>query len=250
MKIVFLLPTNDKKTFNRIFMKSVHNLKRVADKIAFAINFQAPFSRYEAKKKVKKLLKMGFEVKYSYNNYETKKIGFIPFNKIRYDCALMYPNAEIYALCDDDFEFKLHIGAMIEDIIKQFDENNNLGIIQCSNNFFPFKNYLKKNRRYHTYFTDNGFFFRNIHHIDNNVLVYPSEALCVKGAGEETIIGLELASRGYDVWVRTHSEIKHHRNLINHSSPYGWDGLEVTMSEEGLTPFINNRYKDFLIREG
>lgn len=249
MKIIFLLPTNDKKTFDNIFMKSVDNLKRVCDKIAFAINFQKPFTKAGAKLRVRKLKKMGFEVKYSYNHYKVDKVGFIPFNKIRYDCALMCPDADIYALCDDDFEFLSHADVMLEDIIKQFKENKNIGVIQCSNSIFPLKNYIKKNRRYHTYFTDCGFFFRNVHKEDKNVLVFPTEALNVKGAGEESIIGLELANRGYDVWVRTHSEILHHRNLINHCSPYKWDGLEVTMSEEGLQPFVNNYYKEFLVRE-
>ena len=250
-KLALLLPTNDKKAFDDIFIKSVENLKYIADKILFAINFQKPFTKTDIKKRVKKLIKMGFEVRYTFNEYVYDRQGMIPFNKIRYDCALLCPEVELYALCDDDFQFLADSDIMIQDIIDKFNEHPKLGVIQCTHKpmFIP-RMYMKRDPNSHNFYTDSGFFFRNIHKEDSNVLVYPKNALNCVGACEEYIIGLELAKHEYEVYLRTYSSILHHRRMtIGGDSPYHWGGQEILLSKNGVFTFVNENYKNILCKE-
>lgn len=250
-RLAFLLPTNDPAVFDNIFMKSVENLKYISDKILFAINFQKPFTKAMADDRVSQLTKMGFEVRYTFNEYTYERKGLIPFNKIRYDCAVLCPEIELYALCDDDFEFTRDSDLMVQNIIDKFDEDKSIGLIQCSCKpyFFP-TGYFKQNVARHNYYTDNGFFFRNIHNQDANVLVYPSTALQCVGACEEYIIGLELVKHGYEVYLRTYSSILHHRQVNqNGDSPYAWGGQEILHSKNGIFTYIENNYKEIFEKE-
>lgn len=248
MKLALLLPTNDPETFNNFFMSSVDQLKFISDKLIFCINFQPPFMNEDVQNIVDKLQNMGFEVRYTFNEYNIERKGLIPFNKIRYDCARLCPEADLYALCDDDFNFLKDSDLMINEIIEKFENDKSLGVIQCTSlpRIFPF-GYFKKEAKYHNYYTDSGFFFRNIHNEDKDILVYPSDALECLGACEEFIIGLTLAERGYTTMLRSRSAIMHCREYVdNGESPYGWGGEEVLYGKNGVLTYVKSRFREVL----
>lgn len=248
MKLALLLPTNDPNTFKKIFIKSIGYLKPIADKLIFCLNFQAPFTKRAIQKHVTELRKTGFEVRYAFNEYNIERKGLIPFNKIRYDCARLCPEADLYALCDDDFNFLKDSDLMINEIIEKFEKDKTLGVIQCTSlpRIFPF-GYFKKEAKYHNYYTDSGFFFRNIHNEDKDILVYPSDALECLGACEEFIIGLTLAERGYTTMLRSRSAIMHCREYVdNGESPYGWGGEEVLYGKKGVLTYVKSRFREVL----
>lgn len=248
MKLALLLPTNDPNTFKNTFIKSVRHLKSIADKLVFCLNFQNPFNKWSIHKYVAKLRKMGFEVRYTFNEYNIERKGLIPFNKIRYDCARLCPEADLFALCDDDFDFLKDSDLMINEIIEKFENDKTLGVVQCTSlpKIFPF-GYFKKEAKYHNYYTDSGFFFRNIHNEDKDILVYPSDALECLGACEEFIIGLTLAEHGYMTMLRSRSAIMHCREYVdNGESPYGWGGEEIVNGNKGVLTYVKSRFREVL----
>lgn len=248
MKLALLLPTNDPNTFNNLFMSSVEQLKFIANKLIFCINFQPPFIKEDVQNIINKLKNMGFEVRHTFNEYKIERKGLIPFNKIRYDCATLCPEADLFALCDDDFNFLKDSDLMLNEIIEKFESDKSLGVIQCTTlpRIFPF-GYFKKEAKYHNYYTDSGFFFRNIHNEDKDVLVYPSDALECLGACEEFIIGLTLAEHGYMTMLRSRSAIMHCREYVdNGESPYGWGGEEIVNGNKGVLTYVKSRFREVL----
>lgn len=248
MRLAFLLPTNDPETFNSFFMTSIKHLKSIANKLIFCINFQPPFTMEEVEKVVSKMQNIGFEIRYVFNEYIVERRGLIPFNKIRYDCAKLCSEAELYGLCDDDFEFLIDADLMINDIISKFEKESEIGVIQCTNrpSIFPF-GYFERHAKYHNYYTDSGLFFRNIHYIENDILVYPSDALECLGACEEYIIGLTLAQRGLKTLLRSRSSIVHHRvYTADGGSPNCWGSEEILYGEKGVLNYVKSKFKEVL----
>ena len=118
--MTFLLPTNDPDTFYRHLYPTFDVLLPIKESISFAINFQPPWTEEIADKVVLELRKKSFAVDCRFSRYTVEKRGEIPFNRIRYDCATLRPYSEVYALCDDDFEFREGADLMIREIITLF----------------------------------------------------------------------------------------------------------------------------------
>lgn len=247
-KLCFLLPTNDPASMRKYLLPTISVLTPVAAEICFAINFQSPYTQQDIVEVIDKFAKNGIEVKYKVSKYDVSRKGMIPFNRIRYDCATLYPDADYYALCDDDFVLCEDSDLMVQDLLHEFDSNDSIGVIQCDRKppFIPFA-YSKREPKFHMYYTSTGFFFRNLHKEDKDTLVFPQNAVDLLGAGEEYIIGLELASRGYDTYVRTRSTIWHCRELDdNGNSVQGWGTSEIVNGHRGTLNYIRKRYKEVI----
>ena len=243
--MTFLLPTNDPDTFYRRIYPTFDTLLPIKDMISFAINFQPPWGEDEANKVVKELRDKGFAVDCKFSRYFVEERGEIPFNRIRYDCATLRPDSEIYALCDDDFEFREGAELMIREIIAMFRRDSALGVVQCYETPNLDKCYIKvKDTKKHAYFTSNGFFFRNLYTKEKgDILVYPSDALELVGACEEFVIGLTLTERGYTLLKRTRSRIGHYRERFarNEDQRY-WGRDEICFGKRGIFSYIKEKY--------
>ncbi|MCI8728400.1 MAG: hypothetical protein HFK07_01080 [Clostridia bacterium] len=243
--MTFLLPTNDPDTFYRHLYPTFDVLLPIKESISFAINFQPPWTEEIADKVVLELRKKSFAVDCRFSRYTVEKRGEIPFNRIRYDCATLRPYSEVYALCDDDFEFREGADLMIREIITLFRRDSDLGVVQCYESPNLDKYYIKvEDPRKHAFFTSNGFFFRNLYaNGKGDVLVYPYDALGLVGACEEFIIGLSLTERGHTLLKRTRSRIKHYRErftLDENQRYWGTDG--ICFGKRGIFSYIKEKY--------
>ncbi len=243
--MTFLLPTNDPDTFYRRIYPTFDVLLPIKDMITFAINFQPPWMEETAYRVVSELREKGFTVDSKFSKYKVERRGEIPFNRIRYDCATLRPYSEVYALCDDDFEFREGAELMIREIIAMFRRDSALGVIQCYESRDLEKYYIKVNEpRKHAFFTSNGFFFRNLYAKEKgDILVYPSDALSLVGACEEFVIGLSLTERGYTLLKRTRSRIGHYRErfALDENQRY-WGIDEICFGRRGIFSYIKEKY--------
>ena len=245
MMMTFLLPTNDPCTFFKRIYPTFDVLLPIKDKISFAINFQPPWTDEMAYKVISELLKKGFAFDLKFSRYTIENRGEIPFNRIRYDCATLRPDSEIYALCDDDFEFREGADLMIREIIELFENDDSLGVIQCYESPRLEKYYINvREPKTHAFFTSNGFFFRNLYAKEKgDILVYPSDALGLVGACEEFIIGLSLTERGYKLLKRTRSKIGHYREKFAFDeNQRHWGTDKICFGKNGVLSYVKEKY--------
>jgi hypothetical protein len=137
---------------------------------------------------------------------------------------------------------------MMENVIHIFEDNPEVGVFQCTHKppFIP-DEIKEREAAYHNYYTDHGFFFRNLKKIGTGDLLFPEDAVGNLGACEEFIIGYAVASAGYKTLYKTHSSIFHAREAASQDF-YAWGKKEVMEHPRGNLTYVRNNYKEITKR--
>ena len=149
--LVFVLPTCEPDEMFKHLYPSLHYLKTGKNFIKFAICFQPPYTNEEIDKVIKELDNLEIPYKYIVKDYEVIR-PYTPLLQMRNDCAMLYPNADYYALLDDDMSFTDESCVKyLKVCVDRLDEDPDLSVIAL--NDYP--------RSYENFFaTNNGIIYR------------------------------------------------------------------------------------------
>jgi hypothetical protein len=252
--LTLLVPTNEPAVFKDYFLKSLPNISEIAPITTVAFNFQKPWTLDDVTESVNICDKLGFKVSYTLREqYPVESRGLVPFNQIRGDTAKLNPNSMFYALCDDDFEFRGPSASIDKTAGHQYLDAIDylLKHKKCSHVLFGgtrFKAVPKDHigivKLDEWHITGRGFIFRNM---SPEFLVFPEDALDLKGAGEEKLIAAARMNKGmYPAklgFARTrHDEIRRHKpEILSGEEMYGW--LKEDIIENNLNKYINDHYR-------
>lgn len=150
-KLTFLLPTCEPDEMFKWLYPTLHRLKKAKDFIQFAICFQPPYSNEDINKVIVELDNLEIPYKYIYKDYKVIK-PFTPLIRMRNECAMLYPDSDLYALLDDDMSFESDaIVDFYKKVIRQFQNDPKLGVVGLED----------YERRYENIFaTNNGIVYR------------------------------------------------------------------------------------------
>ena len=258
----FVIPTNEPDVAFSYLLSSLDGLKDAAPISTFLFNFQKPWTYDQIRRAVKICESYGFAVRYTFNSYEIKGKGLVPFNQIRGDASKLMPEAKFFMLMDDDFSFRgrssassRSAGDQIVDIVHYMVSHPNCGITLLKGNY-----YLKEVNKYEVapavsidnrYVTDKGIILKNFD--PDNGLVVPNEALALLGSDEEKLACAWRLFHGYYPAVINHARILHYENCnstmienapVTGETMYGWNTNEIL--EANTNKFIREHfYKDF-----
>lgn len=255
------LPTNEPDTAFEYILKSLDHFKEVAPITTFLMNFQKPWSDGEIIKATEIIKSYGFEVRWSFNSYEVKGEGLVPFNKIRTDACKLMPEAKFYALTDDDMQFCgpspnifKSAGQQYLEAIHYLTMHDNCGLVLIGGTMF------RKISKYSIgpvplvseYLTNRGFIARNIYPEGYSL---PNDAYELVGSDEEKVTAADRLFRGWYPAKFGCGRIRHYENtgkkgkLESGSKAYNWNKVEIL--RENNFKFIKDHYKvDFSMNEG
>lgn len=244
------LPTVNYECISRFLLSSVENLLPLKDVCTWLINFQPPYKE-DIFEVVNQLQSLGFEVRYSYNIYDTSVN--VPINKIRNDTARLMPEARIYGIIDDDMVFcsssptiSKSSGEQYLDIVRYMLEFDKCGIVVCGGQLY------RKVPTHHiglvdidnTYLNSKGLFFRNIRTDKDDIWITPTDSEWVLGADEEKIAAACRLYRGYYTAKMRGTRVRHYENIkargTDGSSSTHWDEFELV--EANTTKYIRDHY--------
>lgn len=121
----------------------------------------------------------------------------VSMTQIRNDCMMLNPNCDLYVFVDDDTVFHDGCAENYEYIIKQFEEDDKLGMVMSAGFLggYNYKGVLKYDYVKH-WLTNRGLFLRNLHKEQSPV--YSIEALKYMKAGyEDMVAAMEEIAAGY-----------------------------------------------------
>lgn len=257
----FSLPTNEPETAFEYILTSLENLKAVAPISTFLINFQKPWTEEQINKAVSLIESYGFEVRWSFNEYEIKGKGLVPFNRIRDDACKLMPEAFAYALTDDDMTYKGSSPKMKKNAGEQFLDSIHylLHYEKCGMVLFGGSLY-KKTPNYqlqpvdiiNTYITGRGLIFRNL---GDDCRTIPKECLDFVGSDEEKISAAYRLAKGYYPAKLRMARVHHYENhrakesknpkkndnkLTSGAEQYGWNDAKIL--DENNLGYIKEHY--------
>lgn len=258
----FVVPTNEPDVAFNYLLSSLDGLEDAAPISTFLFNFQKPWTDDQIKRAVELCESHGFAVRYTFNSYEIKGKGLVPFNQIRGDACKLMPEAKFFMLMDDDFSFRGRSGAIsksagdqIVDIIHYMLSHPKCGVTLLKGNY-----YLKEVAKYEVapavsidnrYITDKGIILKNFD--PDNGLVVPIEALSLLGSDEEKVACAWRLFHGYYPAVINHARILHYENCnsttvenapVKGEAMYNWNTDEIL--DANTNKFIREHfYKDF-----
>ena len=258
----FAVPTNEPEVAFNYLLSSVENLKEVAPISAFLFNFQKPWTDDQITKAVAICENHGFAVRYSFNTYEVKGKGLVPFNQIRGDACKLMPDAKFYVLMDDDFSFLPRSGSYNKsageqylDLIYYMTQHPDCGFILLKGRL-----YLNEVSKYqiapalsleNRYITDKGILLRNFNPEEGWAL--PHTALGLLGSDEEKIACSWRLYNGMYPAVINRCRTLHYENCnttqvenkpVSGEEMYGWNKKDIL--DANVNKFIKeNFYPDF-----
>lgn len=243
----FALPTNEPQTAFDYILTSLDNLRAVAPISTFLINFQKPWTKEEMEKAVEIIKSYGFAVRYTYNEYEIKGKGLVPFNRIRDDACKLMPEAFAYALTDDDMTYKGSSATMKKNAGEQFLDSIHYLLTheKCGMVLFGGSLY-RKSPNYvlqpcdivNTYITGKGLIFRNL---GDECRTIPKECLDFVGSDEEKVSAAYRLAKGYYPVKLRMARVHHYENhrskekkkknedklVTSGQDAYGWNTEEI-----------------------
>lgn len=251
--LTLVLPTNEPTTFYTYFLKSLHNMKSVAPITTVAINFQEPWTEEEISDAVSKIRDLGFECKWSFNKYKIEGKGRVPFNRIRDDASKLVPNSLIFALTDDDFEYKGPSGSINKtagdqylDAVHYMLTHERCGIISMVGTLYrkvP-RNHIGPCSLHNIYITNKGFLLKSLNAIGGEGYTLPVGCLDLVGSDEERVsTGARMALGYYPAklpFARTGHYENHGKSVVSGETMYGWN--EEDILNENNTKFIKDNY--------
>lgn len=246
-----LLPTNEPDTFFKYFLPSLNNMKEVAPITTIALNFQHPWNRISIEKAVLECEKIGFRVLYQFiYSYPIWSTGYVPFNKIRHDAAMLVPKSILFALTDDDFQYEKNhpegnfsAGHQYLCAVKYLLRFKRCGVVSMNRGQTNIPNdMIGMSSLDKTYGTGSGLIFRNMY---PEFFVYPDDAIILKGAGEENIIGCSRVHNGlYPANMSNsatkHDEIRQSKEVKSGDEMYEWTKEEV--ADSNVNRYIDKTY--------
>lgn len=256
-----VFPTNEPDTAFEFLFKSLENLKVIAPISTFLINFQSPWTPEQMEEAINIIKSYGFGVKQVFSTYEIKGKGLIPINRIREESARLMPNAELYALIDDDMTFLSPSAKMSKtggeqylDAIHYMINHPKCGIALFGGSLYrktP-SYYLKPVDIVNTYLTTKGIIYKNISKDASKGLLIPIEAIDLVGSDEERVAaGYRLVNGYYPVKTRN-TRVNHYENhrvknstkrgnlVTSGTDAYGWNTQEIL--EKNNTKFIRENF--------
>ncbi len=248
--LVFLLPTCEPLTIKKFLLPSLQYIRPIADKISFAICFQPPYTENQ---KIEVLHAFeGFDIKYIEKQYDFKRPN-TPLMKMRQDCSLLYPQADYYALLDDDMQFEKGIDEYYSNIIKSMNSDRQLSVITLSKRDLFFENKFFTNAgivyRGGKYYGFEGFVPHSLPKNCITLIPYEGEDLVelVGGHQDELCAMIRLAcgerSKNYINVPTRHRENRDSPGYIQH----GWVNAEK--QENSVNNFIKKYFNpDYSIK--
>ena len=258
----FAVPTNEPDVAFNYLLSSIENLREVAPISTFLFNFQKPWTEDQISKAVKICEDNGFAVRYTFNTYEIKGKGLIPFNQIRGDACKLMPNAKFYVLMDDDFSFlprsgsyNKSAGELYLDLIYYMTKHPDCGFILLKGRL-----YLNEVPKYqiapalsldNRYITDKGILLRNFKPEEG--LALPNSALGLLGSDEEKIACSWRLFNGMYPAVINRCRTLHYENCnttkvenkpVSGEDMYGWNKKDIL--DANVNKYIKEHfYADF-----
>lgn len=211
-KLCLLMPTNTPEVYNSIVRSSWINLIPISPYIKISINFQPPWTEDAIKDVVEELESLGFNVVYSYNSYEIKKRGEVPFNRIRNDTYLNSPDSEYYMITDDDFWFYPQSAYQLLDDIEYLDSHPECHIIYHVGNKRRFSqlndSIIEDDFTQYCLCNEKGIVFRNEQDSQGNYL-FPRGSEDLVGSDEEKVLIACRLALGSTFAVHPKFKIRH-----------------------------------------
>lgn len=175
--------------------------------------------------------------------------------RIRNDCMMLDPDCDLYLFVDDDTVFHNGCADNYEYIIKQFEEDNKLGVVMSAGFLggYNYKGVLKYDYVKH-WLTNRGLFLRNLHKEQSPV--YSNEALEYMKAGyEDMVAAMEEIAAGYKSATMfnnptyskpTKMEVgKESKKKDRYSDiPEDHKIHNVLISLDSTSDYLNHRFKD------
>lgn len=244
------IPTNEPTTCKEYFLDSLHYLKEVAPITTILFNFQKPWTQEEIDQATAHCKSLGFEVRYSFNEYNIEGKGKVPFNQIRNDACKLMPDAKFFALTDDDFKYRGPSNSMDRTAGQQYVETidyltrfKNCGLVLMGGTMF------KKIPRYHigpvdlenTFITGRGYVMRSM---GEEGLTLPKDCLHLVGSDEEKVsAGFRLSKGLYPAkfgFSRTAHYEYHSKTVVSGENMYGWNADDIL--DENNSKYIREHY--------
>lgn len=130
--------------------------------------------------------------------------------KIRNDCMMLDPDCDLYLFVDDDMKFNSGAGDCYNEIIKFFEDNDDLGLVMSAGFLggYNYKNQLKYTVKKH-WTVCRGLFIRNLRTCADSP-IYPVSALSIhEGGYEEMIAAMEVIRKGYKMATHFNNPTTH-----------------------------------------
>lgn len=241
------IPTNEPETCKEYFLASLEYMKEVAPISTILFNFQRPWTSNQIYEAVNICENLGFEVRWSFNEYKIEGKGKVPFNKIRNDACKLMPEAKFFALTDDDFKYRgpsasmnKTAGQQYVDVIDYLTTFENCGLVLMSGTM------VKKVPKYciapvdltNTYLTGRGFVMRSM---GEEGLTLPKDCLHLVGSDEERVsAGFRLVKGLYPAKM-PFSRTAHYENKVQPGHEmYDWNNEEILNSNNAK--YIRDNY--------
>lgn len=260
------VPTNEPDVAFRYLLKDLHHLKALSKFATFLFNFQKPWTSEQIDEAINICKSQGFDVRYSFNSYEVKGKGLVPFNQIRGDACRLMPEARFFMLMDDDFSFlgassshHQDAGTQLLCVLHYLLTFEDCGFILLKNDYC----YKEQIPRYvvsptptmdNRYITDKGIILRNFD--ANQGWVVPHDAIELLGSDEEKIACAWRLFNGMYPAAINHTRIRHYENSnstttdnppVSGEEMYQWNAKDIL--EANANRYIReNFYPDFINR--
>lgn len=246
----FALPTNSPRVMKEILLPSLENALALRDVCTWLINFQPPYTAKEISEVVSTFESYGFRVRHTYTEYDMGKAysGYVPVIKMRNDAARLMPEAQIYALIDDDMAFKSGTekcykngGEQYLDAVRYMLEFDKCGIVLFRNRRVSVPIHLTRPVSItEPYYTGRGMFLRRL----DDCLVAPIDSEWVLGGDEENLVAGARLIQGYYPAEVHGTRVFHHEHRqklkVEGNKVYHWINPEVL--EDNSTAYIRQNY--------
>ena len=254
--LALVIPTNEPYVFANYFMPSlIENMTDIKDFCTIAINFQDPYTNDQVEEYVARIQDAGFKVNYVLNpKYPVEKKGYVPFNRIRNDAVKLVPDAQFYALTDDDFKYlgkslkSPSAGEQYLRVLHYMLTHPLCGLVSMSGSmyrFIPINHIgMMKTIDNEWYITGKGMIYRRM----PDFPLFSDDALDLKGAGEEKLLAAYRLYAGYYPAKMSNSRTQHEEiksgkkdpNVVDSGVMYGW--YEEQIFEENINKYLNEKF--------
>lgn len=234
MKIGVVLPTYRSENWREMILRFTNSLTSIqeVDNLEFLVNLQnidphsADMYYFEYLEDQIYQLNTTWGLLYRISDPYPKPISMV---RIRNDCMMLDPDCDIYLFVDDDMKFNPGAGHCYNEIIRFFEEDDQLGLVMSAGYLggYNYVGTLKYATEKH-WTVCRGLFLRNIHTCAESP-IYPALALQIHNGGyEEMIAAMEI--------VRSkHKMATHFNNPTTH---------KITPMDTGKASSKGARYED------
>ncbi len=252
-KITFLLPTCEPDEMFKHLLPSIHFLSHIKDKINFAICFQPPYTLDEIKQVLQELDKNQFTYKFFFKDYKVVK-PFTPLIQMRNECALLYPDSELYALLDDDMSFEnAQISNFYNMVIERFMTDDKLAVIALNPRQTLIENPFATNAgiiyRGGKYYGFKGLMPEKLSQFKGYQTTVPYEGenlLTLYGGFQDKFCAMVRLCNG-DKWYEIgYTPVKHVENRkVRGAKGHGWE--EAQYEEGSICHFIEKYFNKYFL---